>query len=112
MLLRKPLQVLYHGTSSSNAARIQQQGLIPVNYEHVYLTADVQVAYDYAMNKTSGTDNLPVICIVDSIRMQEDGYEFYHNVVTAEWTVCCVPEKYLLQVIVENASELKHLVCY
>ena len=44
--MTNPTQLLYHGTSFGNSTLIEQQGLLPKNYDKVYLTTDIRVAYN------------------------------------------------------------------
>lgn len=101
--MAKPIQLLYHGTSLESSKLIEEQGLIPKNYDKVYLTADLQVAYNYAKQKSDKT----VICIVDAPQMIKDGFTFEHNNTYAEWTTDYVPSNYLVQVLVEDESSLE-----
>ena len=103
--MAKPIQLLYHGTSLDNSKFIKEQGLIPKNYDKVYLTADLQVAYNYAKSKSDKT----VICIVDAPQMIRDGFTFNHDNTHAEWTTDHVPPEYLVQVLIEDESELEAL---
>lgn len=100
--MTNPTQLLYHGTSFSNSTLIEQQGLLPKNYDKVYLTTDIRVAYNYAKSR----NDQPVICIVDAPQMVKDGFTFDHNNTYAEWTTDSVPEKYLIQLLIEDESDL------
>lgn len=98
----QPVQILYHGTSFDYSEQIEEQGLRKMSSEAVYLTADIQVAYNYAKSKGTKT----VICIIDAPQMAKDGFVFKHNDTYAEWTTEYVPPKYLVQLLVEDDSEL------
>lgn len=99
MINTRPVQLLFHGTGVNNSALIAEQGLIKKNHEHVYLTTDLTVAYEYAKKFES-----PVICIVDAPAMYSSGFTFYkHN---EEWLVDAVPKKFVLQILVEDDSDL------
>ena len=100
----KPVTLLYHGTSKTYSAAIEEQGLIPINYDNVYLTADLYVAYSYAKK----TDQ-PVICIIDAPQMAKDGFTFEHDATYAEWTTKIVPAKYIVQVLIESEEDIKKL---
>lgn len=111
----KPVQLLYHGTVYDYIDTIEQQGLIPVNYDKVYLTADINVAYQYAkmrMNDLQTSSMMPVICVVDAAQMYRDGFIFNHAVQSAEYTVDRVPSNYLLQVVIETEDDLELLTHY
>lgn len=103
----KPFGLLYHGTSLQNITSIEEKGIIPLNYSKVYLTADLQVAYNYAKSKGK-----PVICVVDAQGLYKDGFKFTHEHDSAEWTVDMVPPKYLVQIIVESETELDSIAYY
>ena len=110
----KPAQILYHGTVSSNIANISNNGLVAVNYDKVYLTSDIVVAYEYCkQTQLNNNDyNVPVICVVDAIKMYDDGFEFEHALTRAVWTTNFVPVKYITQIVVQNEAELEHIVTY
>lgn len=115
MLLKetKPVQLLYHGTCYKYSHNIETEGLKPVNYDQVYLTADIVVAYHYAKQCSKNNEmSLPLICIVDATQMFKDGYSFTHEADTAEWTTDYVPHKYIIQVLPESEDELSRLVHY
>lgn len=105
--MSNPVQLLYHGTSFIYSAVIEHEGLKPVNYDKVHLTADINVAYHYAAESS-----MPVICIVDAPQMVKDGFTFTHEASNAEWTVDYVPAKYLIQIVVESENELTLLAHY
>lgn len=110
-----PVQLLYHGTVYDYIDVIEQQGLKPVNYGKVYLTADIDVAYQYAkmrMNDLQTSSMIPVICVVDAPQMVTDGFTFDHALDSAEYTVDSVPSKYLLHVVIETEDDLKLLYQY
>ena len=98
-----PLQILYHGTSYDHSALIEQEGLVPKNHSAVYLTADINVAYDYAKKHYSN----PVICLIDAPQMVADGFVFELNMSSAEYTTAAVPSKYLVQLVIEDEAELE-----
>ena len=113
--ITKPVQLLYHGTVMDYSDLIEQQGLKPVNHEKVYLTADINVAYDYAKQRTTDLHTntmLPVMCVVDAQQMYHDGFIFTHEVGSAEYTVDNVPPEYILQVIIETDDDLELLAQY
>lgn len=109
----KPVQILYHGTTLSHVKDIHEKGLQPINYDKVYLTSDIVVAYEYAKSR-SLIDNLSlkVICIVDAKQMYIDGFVFTHEQSTAECTVDYVPSKYIISVIIESEEDLDKLAHY
>ena len=108
----KPVQILYHGTSLDYVESIDEKGLVSDNNK-VYLTADVIVAYDYALKAVQkGYSLQPVICVVNAPQMVEDGFIFEHDNVNAEFTVNNIPAKYIIQIAVESEDDLELLVHY
>lgn len=112
--IMKPVQLLYHGTSRNCSEQIEQYGLKPINYNKVYLTADINVAFNYACRKQIIDKDYSgiVICIVDAQKMFSDGFIFTHESTNAEYTVENVPSKYILQVIIESEEELEMFAQY
>lgn len=111
----KPVQFLFHGTAYDYSELIEQQGIKPINHDQVYLTADLNVAYQYAKSKITDPHTnsmLTVICVVDALQMYKDGFTFNHDVGTAEYTTAHVPPHYLVQIVVESESELELLAHY
>lgn len=109
----KPFGLLYHGTCYCYSRCIEKNGIRPVNHKQVYLTADLQVAYDYAkQNSKENGLSFPVICIVDALQMHKDGYTFTHETSNAEWTTDYVPSKYVIQIMVESEDELDLVAHY
>lgn len=110
--ITKPVQVLYHGTSFVNSGNIEDVGLVASKTNKVFLTADINVAYYYAKQRVEGTTDLPVVCVVDAEQMHKDGFVFYHEQSTAEYTVSNVPSKYILQIGVESEDDLNLITHY
>jgi hypothetical protein len=71
---RQPPNILYHGTSGAYVESIEQEGLKPRNYNHVYLTPVLDVAYEYA-NK----HEQKVICVVDAEQLYKDAEKLQEN---------------------------------
>lgn len=111
----QPVQLLYHGTSLDHSEGIDKDGLVAKLHDKVYLTSDIQVAYNYAVKevyRAESNTKQPIICVVDAPQMVEDGFVFNHNNETAEWTVDKVPPNYLTQIAVESESDLANIVRY
>ena len=86
-----PPTILYHGTATRFLKSIQQQGLISGSRHHVHLTKDKSTAL--AVGQRYGK---PVILIIDSLKMHQDGLAFY----LAEngiWLTTHVPPQYIMQ---------------
>ena len=110
-----PVQLLFHGTAFDYSDTIERQGLLNQNYDKVYLTSDLYVAYEYALMRTRSLQSnslQPVICVVDAPQMAKDGFVFTHDVSTAEYTVDKVPPHYILQVVIEGEADLDQLARY
>ena len=111
----KPSQVLFHGTSLDYSEAIEEQGLVKQNFDVVFLTSDVAVAYQYAMKRVYDYNSntlQPVICVVNAVQMSKEGFCFQHNIDTAEWTIEHVPSEYIVQVAVESEDDLENVVKY
>lgn len=98
----KPFQLLYHGTCIDNSKSIEEKGLVGKDDSYVYLTSDLHVAYEYALR----TNCPPVICIIDAPAMFRDGHIFYKEQFEFEWLTATVPPKYILQIQIEDESDL------
>jgi len=69
-----PPNKLYHGTSLKNKEDILVQGLSKMNRQHVHLSADTSTAVT-----VGGRHGKPIVFIVDTKRMHEDGKFFYKS---------------------------------
>lgn len=85
----RPPRYLYHGTGEKYAGLIERDGLIPKSRLHVHLSGDVETAIN--VGKRHGN---PVIYLVDSGSMYEQGYTFYKSV-NGVWLTEKVPVEYL-----------------
>lgn len=71
----RPPAVLYHGTSDKSITSIQKAidgGIKKMNRDHIHLSADEATAY--MVGRRHGA---PVIIVVHSQAMHNDGYDFY-----------------------------------
>ena len=84
-----PPEVLYHGTGEKSVASIKEQGLLPRMRLYVHLSGDPETA-----KKVGSRHGHPVIFIVFSGEMAEDGYTFYRSE-NGVWLTKEVPPKYL-----------------
>jgi putative RNA 2'-phosphotransferase len=85
----EPPGQLYHGTSRAALASILAEGLRPMARHHVHLSADPETAV--AVGRRRGP---PAVLVVDSRRMDADGYRFYRSVIGV-WLTDHVPAVYL-----------------
>ncbi|KAA6432476.1 RNA 2'-phosphotransferase [Rufibacter glacialis] len=67
-----PPPVLYHGTAQRFAAAIQQEGLKKQNRQYVHLSAEVETAM-----KVGARHGKPVVFLVESGQMHQDGVDFF-----------------------------------
>ena len=65
----EPPEVLYHGTAEKPVSSISEQGLVPRRRLYVHLSKDTQTAVN-----VGSRHGKPVVFIVESGRMYEDGY--------------------------------------
>lgn len=84
-----PPNVLYHGTAEKYTKSIDQLGLISKSRLYVHLSVDIQTAIE--VGKRHGK---PVLYVVDTSRMVQDGYTFYLSE-NGVWLTKSVPTKYL-----------------
>ena len=85
----EPPVYLYHGTGEKYAESIDQNGLIPKSRLYVHLSKDVETAIN--VGKRHGN---PVIYLVDSKKMYQEGYKFYRST-NGVWLVNNAPPEYL-----------------
>ena len=85
----EPPEILYHGTSRSYGSSIITQGLLKMSRLYVHLSSDVETA-----RKVGRRHGEPIIFLVESLKMFNDGYKFYRSV-NGVWLTEHVPPKYL-----------------
>ena len=68
-----PPEVLYHGTSPEASLLILQEGLLPMQRQHVHLSADRETALLVGRRKASQ----PVLLLVWARKADEGGIAFY-----------------------------------
>jgi len=84
-----PPRILFHGTSTNKLDLLMREGLKKMNRQHVHLSRDKDTATNVGQRHGK-----PVILIVDTEKMVEDGHKFYlsdNNV----WLTDNVPRQYL-----------------
>lgn len=85
-----PPDMLYHGTIEAKLGSIRRDGLRPMTRHHVHLSIDRATARSVGARR-----GRPVILIIQSGRMSNDGHVFYrtHNGV---WLTDSVPQEYIV----------------
>ena len=82
-----PPDVLYHGTGHKSVTSILEAGLCKMSRHHVHLSVDIITA-----KKVGARHGKPVVFVVDTVKMQEQGFIFYCSdngvwLVDAEFTL-------------------------
>lgn len=85
----EPPELLYHGTAERFLASIRAQGLLRQARQHVHLSADAVTA-----TKVGQRHGKAVVLVVESGRMQQDGFVFYQSE-NGVWLVDAVPSQYV-----------------
>lgn len=80
---------LYHGTVEKFLVIIQQNGLQKMARQHVHLSRDIETA-----QKVGSRRGKPVILIIDTQKMQADGFKFYLSN-NGVWLTEEVPVQYI-----------------
>ncbi len=83
-----PPEYLYHGTASRFMESILDEGLKPSGRQHVHLSADYETAV-----KVGRRHGSPVVLVIDTKLMHEDGYRFYRSANNV-WLTDSVPPTY------------------
>ena len=86
-----PPDRLWHGTGEKYVDSIDQQGLIPKSRLYVHLSSDAAAA-----TKVGSRHGKPVIYIVKTKEMHDDGYPFFLSK-NGVWLTEEVPVKYLVK---------------
>ena len=88
---KAPPEILYHGTGEKYVDRIDQEGLCPMSRLYVHLTDSLETA-----KKVGARHGKPVVYVVRSKQMQEDGHVFYLSANNV-WLTKRVPARYLMK---------------
>lgn len=84
-----PPDYLYHGTISKFLNDIRKVGLLKMSRQHVHLSPDKETAI-----KVGSRRGVPVILVVQSNKMHQDGYSFYLSE-NGVWLTDHVPANYI-----------------
>jgi putative RNA 2'-phosphotransferase len=80
---------LYHGTVDKFLEGIKKEGLQKMSRQHVHLSQDKETAI-----KVGSRRGKPIILVVNTKQMQEDGFKFYLSE-NKVWLTDEVPAKYI-----------------
>jgi putative RNA 2'-phosphotransferase len=86
-----PPEVLFHGTASRFVEQIRQQGLRPMQRNHVHLSANMDVA-----RRVGARHGQPVVLHVASGKMAHNGFQFFQSA-NGVWLTDRVDPQYLLR---------------
>ena len=84
-----PPDILYHGTGEKYIESIDRQGLIPKSRLYVHLSGDKDTAV-----KVGKRHGKPVVYIIESGKMYNDGFKFFQSV-NGVWLTKEVPVRYM-----------------
>jgi putative RNA 2'-phosphotransferase len=91
LIPQQPPEFLYHGTAQTNIDSILQKGIEKRSRQHVHLSQDKETA-----NKVGMRHGKPLILVVKTKEMFEDGIEFYLSE-NKVWLTDFVDAKYISQ---------------
>ncbi len=86
---KTPPIFLYHGTVSKFLNDIKNDGLLKMSRQHLHLSADKETAI-----KVGSRRGVPIILVVQSAKMHQDGYSFYLSE-NGVWLTDHVPAIYI-----------------
>jgi putative RNA 2'-phosphotransferase len=84
-----PPDYLYHGTVSKFLNDIKRDGLLKMSRQHIHLSVDKETAI-----KVGSRRGVPVILVIQSVKMHQDGYSFYLSE-NGVWLTDHVPANYI-----------------
>lgn len=89
LIPQQPPEFLYHGTAQSNIESILENGIEKRNRQHVHLSQDKETATKVGMRHGK-----PIILVINTKEMSEDGIEFYLSE-NDVWLTDFVESKYI-----------------
>ncbi len=84
-----PPEILFHGTGEKSVESILKSGIDKRQRHHVHLSADIETAKNVGQRHGK-----PVILKVESLKMSQNGFEFYLSD-NGVWLTNFVPVKYI-----------------
>ena len=93
MEILQPPEILFHGTPVENVDSIFEKGILKGKRLYVHLSGDIETAL-----KVGQRHGKPVVYVVDSGKMAEDGFVFRRSV-NGVWLTDEVPVKYLRKLV-------------
>jgi len=84
-----PPEILFHGTVEKFISEIKSKGLLKMSRQHVHLSKDKETAI-----KVGSRRGNPIILIIDSTKMHQDGFKFYQSE-NGVWLTDEVPSNYI-----------------
>lgn len=84
-----PPDFLFHGTVQKFIDEIKEKGLLKMSRQHVHLSKDEETAV-----KVGSRRGKPIILIVNTSKMHQDGFKFYQSE-NGVWLTDNVPSKYI-----------------
>jgi putative RNA 2'-phosphotransferase len=84
-----PPETLFHGTAQTSVESIRRDGIVRGRRHHVHLSPDRDTA-----TKVGSRHGKPVVLVVDSGRMHDEGHVFYRSA-NGVWLTGHVPPAYL-----------------
>ncbi len=88
-----PPEILFHGTAERFMNSINEQGILKMTRQYVHLSGDKNTAYN--VGKRHGE---PVVILIDSEKMQADGYKFFLSE-NGVWLTDHVPTEYFIAAV-------------
>lgn len=89
--LKRPPNVLYHGTARRFLQSIKKYGLLPQSRQYVHLSQDIETAQSVGKRH----DDKPCILVIDAKRAWKDGINFYLGNEKV-WLADQIPSNYIL----------------
>lgn len=88
--IKKPPDMLYHGTARDLVSVIRKNGLLPKGRQYVHLSVDIDTACQVGKRR----DDIPVILKVDAKKAWNNGIVFYQGNGKV-WLADFIPSEYI-----------------